>query len=313
MIATLTLNPAIDKSTVTEKIQPEKKIRCAEMLVEAGGGGINVSKAIRKLGGASTAIFTSGGRNGSLLEDILRSMDITAEPIKVLGETRENFSVAELSTNAQYRFVMPGPSLTKTDTDRCLAAIDQIPETVNILVVSGSMPSGVPEDFLAQVAALASKKNIKLLIDSSGAGLAKALESGVYLVKPNLAELSQWVGKEELQLHEVEEAASKLIRESGTEAVVVSLGPAGALLVSKTITKRIMAPTVKKKSTIGAGDSMVAGMAWMISQGKPLDEVAMFGVACGTAATMNAGTALFEAEDAHRLYEWIRSGEGRPK
>lgn len=307
MVATVTLNPAIDKSTGTDKIMPEKKVRCSTLLVEAGGGGINVSKAIRKLGGESMAIFTSGGRNGALLKDLLDQLSIPSLPIPVDGETRENFSVAEMSTNAQYRFVMPGPSLNNNQVDACLSAIHQLPASVNMLVVSGSIPAGVPDHFLGEVAAIARKKQLKLLIDSSGAALAKALEIGVYMVKPNLSELSQWVGREELQLHEVEEAAMQLVKSGKAVVVVVSLGPGGALLVSEGLVKRIQAPTVKKKSTIGAGDSMVAGMAWMLSQQKSLEEVAMFGVACGTAATMNAGTALFETEDVYRLYDWIRA------
>ena len=310
MIVTVTLNPAIDKSTGTDKIQPEKKVRCTELLVEAGGGGINVSKAIRKLGGESLALFTSGGRNGALLKDLLDQLSIPSFAIPVHGETRENFSVAESSTNAQYRFVMPGPSMNTEQIDQCLQALEQLPASVNLLVVSGSMPSGVPDTFLGNVATIARKKQLKLLIDSSGAALSKALEVGVYMVKPNLSELSQWVGREELQLHEVEEAAMQLVKSRKASVVVVSLGPAGALLVSEGLVKRIQAPTVKKKSTIGAGDSMVAGMAWMLSQQKSLQEVAMFGVACGTAATMNAGTALFETKDVYRLYDWIKANHG---
>ena len=310
MIVTVTLNPAIDKSTGTDKIQPEKKVRCTELLVEAGGGGINVSKAIRKLGGESLALFTSGGRNGTLLKDLLDQLSIPSFAIPVHGETRENFSVAESSTNAQYRFVMPGPSMNTEQIDQCLQALEQLPASVNLLVVSGSMPSGVPDTFLGNVATIARKKQLKLLIDSSGAALSKALEVGVYMVKPNLSELSQWVGREELQLHEVEEAAMQLVKSRKASVVVVSLGPAGALLVSEGLVKRIQAPTVKKKSTIGAGDSMVAGMAWMLSQQKSLQEVAMFGVACGTAATMNAGTALFETKDVYRLYDWIKANHG---
>lgn len=310
MIATVTLNPAIDKSTATDKIQPEKKIRCSSLLVEAGGGGINVSKAIRKLGGESIALFTAGGRNGALLKTLLDQLSIPCITIPVDGETRENFSVAESSTNAQYRFVMPGASMNSDQIKQCLFELEQLPTNVNLLVVSGSMPAGVPDSLLGDIAAVARKKDLKLIMDSSGTALSTALDVGVYLVKPNLAELSQWVGKEELQLHEVEDAAQQLVKENKAKVVVVSLGPAGALLVSDGLVKRVQAPTVKKKSTIGAGDSMVAGMAWMLEQQKSLDEVVMFGVACGTAATMNAGTALFETQDVYRLYDWIRSNHG---
>ena len=128
---------------------------------------------------------------------------------------------------------------------------------------------------------------------------------GVYLLKPNLSELCSLVGKEYLQLNEVDEAAKQDIEKGRCEVVVVSMGPAGAMLVTKDMHEKIPAPTVKKLSTVGAGDSMVGGMAWMLEQGKSLSEIARFGVAWGTAATMNAGTQLFKKEDVLKLCEWI--------
>lgn len=305
MILTITMNPAVDKSTSLEKLIPEKKLRCTELIQEAGGGGINVSKAIKKLGGETLALFPSGGANGKLLEQLLTQDQMAFHAIPVDGETRESFTAVERSTNAQYRFVMPGCRVNEKEMDACFSAINFLNPLPSIIVASGSLPPGVPDDFYARLAAIAKQKRIKLIVDTSGTPLQLAAKEGVYLLKPNLSELCSLVGKEYLELREVEEAALQVIHKGHCEVVVVSMGPSGALLITKDIHASIPAPTVKKLSTVGAGDSMVGGMAWMLSQGKPLQDVVRFGVACGTAATMNAGTKLFNKEDVYRLYEWI--------
>jgi 6-phosphofructokinase 2 len=143
-------------------------------------------------------------------------------------------------------------------------------------------------------------------VDTSGEALKKVLEKGVYLVKPNIGELAKLIGVERLEINEVEAAARKLIEKGSAEIVVVSLGAQGAVLVSATQTEFVAAPDVIKKSTVGAGDSMVGAMVWALSQNKSLKEVVQWGVACGTAATMNEGTQLFKIEDAKQLFEGLQ-------
>jgi 6-phosphofructokinase 2 len=225
-------------------------------------------------------------------------------PIK--ENSRENFSVAESSTNAQYRFVMPGPVMKPEEIERCLQVLADMDPRPSILVASGSLPEGVPDHFFAQLAAFCRTHQIKLIVDTSGAPLKQALEEGVFLAKPNLAELSSLVGAESLELSEVDDAALQFINAGHCEVMVVSLGAAGALLVTKDWVEQIVPPPVRKLSTIGAGDSMVAGMAWKLDAGGSYSDMCRFGVACGTAATMNPGTQLFNVDDVNRLYEWIR-------
>ncbi len=305
MIVTVTLNPALDKSTETDKLIPEKKLRCSELIVEAGGGGSNVRKAIKKLGGESMAIFPSGGKNGELLEQALNDLQINFKSVPVKSNTRENLVVREINTNSQFRFVMPGASLSSADADACIRVLKTCKPTPTIIVASGSLPPGIEEDFYARLAIVAREIGARYIVDTSGHPLQLAAEKGVYLLKPNLHELSNLVGQESLDIMDVDDAAMEVIRKGQCEVIVVSLGATGALLVTKSGYEHIPAPSVKKKSTVGAGDSTVAGMVWMLSQGKPLREVVRFGVACGSAATMNAGSQLFKKEDAQRLFDWI--------
>lgn len=302
-IATLTLNPALDKSTSVDRLAPELKLRCAPIRLDAGGGGINVSKGIRKLGGESTAVFPAGGATGLQLQSILKTAGVATRVHTVPGETRENFSVTETSTNLQYRFTMPGPELSENQADVCLSIIAQL--RPDYLVASGSLPPGLPVTYYEKVAAFAKKIGARLILDTSGAALQAAADEGLYLLKPNLTELSALTGKEKLEMNQVDDAALEIIKQGKCEVVVVSLGAQGALLVTREGFEHIPAPHVPKQSTIGAGDSMVAGMVWALSEGKTFREMARIGVACGTAATMNPGTELFEAADVQRLLEWI--------
>lgn len=305
MIVTITMNPALDKTTVVEKLLPEKKLRCSEITIDAGGGGINVSKAIKKLGGESTAVFPCGGTNGKLLQQLLSAEGISHKTIPILADTRESFTVTELSGNAQYRFVTPGGLFTDKDLQNCITAITSISPMPQIIVISGSLPPGAPDNFLATLVLIIKKMGAKCIIDTSGKALQMAVREGVYLLKPNLTELCSLVGKSFLQLNEVEDAAHEVIQRGHCEVVVVSMGPAGALLITKTEQERIIAPTVKKLTTVGAGDSMVAGIAWMMEKGATLSEAVRFGVACGTAVTMNQDTGLFNRNDVFKLYQWI--------
>ncbi|GAB4493407.1 MAG: 1-phosphofructokinase family hexose kinase [Saprospiraceae bacterium] len=303
-IVTLTLNPALDKSSSVERLVPEKKLRCTPIQLDAGGGGINVSKGIRKLGGQSVAVFPSGGATGLQLQSILQDAGVEIRVHTVSGETRENFSVTEISTNLQYRFTMPGTELPEKQADTLLSIVAQL--NPDYLVASGSLPPGLPETYYEKVAAFAKKINARFILDTSGAALQAAADEGLYLLKPNLGELSALVGVEKLEMNQVDDAALEIIRQGKCEVVVVSLGPQGALLVTRDGFEHIPAPSVKKRSTVGAGDSMVAGMVWALSEGKSFREMAQIGVACGTAATMNPGTELFHAADVQRLLSWIR-------
>lgn len=303
-ILTITFNPCIDKSTTVAALKPEKKLNCSPPVFEPGGGGINVARAIKQLDGEAIAVYPSGGYSGKFLNVLLEREDISVLNIETQQHTRENMIVLDNATNQQYRFGMPGQHLEENEWESCLKLVEE--NESGFIVASGSLPPGVPPDIIARIAKIAKKQNRKLIVDSSGEALRLALEEGVYLVKPNLGELSRLVGKEELELKEIEPIARDIIMKGNCEIVVVSMGPLGAMLISRDATYSVVAPLVKKRTTVGAGDSMVAGIVLYISQGKSLKEALQYGVACGTAATLNTGTSLCTKEDADRLYGLIK-------
>jgi 6-phosphofructokinase 2 len=169
-------------------------------------------------------------------------------------------------------------------------------------VASGSLPPGVPEDFFARLALIAKQVNAKLVVDTSGKALQEAVKVGVFLIKPNLGELSNLYGKETLTPEELPLAARSIINQGGCEMMVISMGGAGAMLVTKEAQYIIKPPPVTVKSTVGAGDSMVGAMVLALSEGFLLEDVLRYGVAAGTAATMNYGTELCKKEDTERLF-----------
>jgi 6-phosphofructokinase 2 len=305
LIVTLTINPSLDKSTHFTGLVAEQKMRCQKPRYDAGGGGINVSKAIAKLGGNSTCVFTSGGSSGEMLEELVANENLESNVIKTKNWTRENFIAFENTSKAQYRFGFPGNEFYEDEKDKILQTIKEL--KTNYLVISGSLNEGLPTNFYQKIATIAKESNIKVIVDTSGEALQKVLETGVYLIKPNIGELAKLIGVERLELTEVEKSAKKLIENKSAEIVVVSLGADGAILVTKDETHLVKAPKVEKKSTVGAGDSMVGGMVWGLSQNKTLKEVIQIGVCCGTAAAMNEGTQLFKVEDVKNLLKEIQS------
>lgn len=304
-ILTITLNPAVDKNYTVDRLLPEHKLRVPNPQIDAGGGGINVSKGINRLGGKSTILTLTGGRNGELLKELIQKEGIEMLSIDLKEETRESIVISEQSSNQQYRIVVDGPTISTQTAELILETISSIKPFPSIIVASGSLPKGLQDDFYGRIGKLIEPKGSKYIVDTSGNALLKAVEQGVYLVKPNLLELSRLSGKEQLELDDVDEAAMELINKGKCEIVVVSLGAAGAMLVTKNECEHIVAPNVKRKSTVGAGDSMVAGMTWGMQQGYTFKQMIRIGIACGSAATLNEGTQLFTKEAADRLYKWL--------
>jgi 6-phosphofructokinase 2 len=303
-IITLTFSPSIDKSTSVHALIPEKKLTCAPPKMEAGGGGINVARAIKKLGGEAIAIFPCGGYTGVFFHHLLEKENIPCIIIESTHETKENFVVLDESSNKQYRFGMPNVALLDNEWQECLKAVEGI-KNVEFIVASGSLPSGVPLDIYAQLAKIAKKSGAKFIVDTSGEALKQAADEGVYLLKPNLGELALLAGLEKIEITEVEDVAKKIIAQNKCDIMVVSLGKDGALLVTKNESHKVVPPKVVTKSTVGAGDSMVAGLVFSLYKGRNLKQTLQYGVACGTAATMNSGTELCRKEDVEKLFNLL--------
>ena len=304
-IATLTINPALDISASVEKVIPDRKMRCSKAEREPGGGGVNVSRAIKRLGGRSTAVFPAGGEKGQLFKSLLDGEGVNSRSISFDETMRESFSILEESSGHQFRFITPGPTLKEKIWSQCLNQLTHIVPNPGYIVGSGGIPPGVPEDFYAHVAEKAKELGAKFILDTHGKPLIAAAGEGVYLIKANMNEIKELIGKEVKDESHLKDSMEKLVNKGLSEVIVVSLGAAGALMISKGGHCKINAPVVPIRSRVGAGDSMVAGIVIGLAQGRSLNEALMFGVAAGSAAVKTPGSELCRGDDARNLFEQI--------
>jgi len=301
-IVTLCMNPALDITTSTEVVRATDKLRCAAARYDPGGGGINVAHVAQVLGAAATAVFPAGGPAGELVDKLLVAEGLTTHRITIGGSTRESFTIDELSTKRQYRFVLPGPELTLSEQTDCLLQLRRAAASAAIVVASGTLPSGVPEDFYQQVANVCADLGAMFLLDSSGGGLTH-VNSGVFLIKPSLRELREAVGRALTTDFEQLEAAREIIERGAARYVLVSRGAEGALLASRDGGQLFAPVPVPPGSGVGAGDAMVAGVAVGLTRGWPLTKAVRLGVAAGAAMLLTPGTAPCTREDTERLFE----------
>ncbi|EPK6625920.1 6-phosphofructokinase II [Enterobacter hormaechei] len=304
-IYTLTLSPSLDSATMTPQIYPEGKLRCSAPVFEPGGGGINVARAITHLGGKATAIFPAGGATGEHLVALLADEQVAVDTVDARDWTRQNLHVHVESSGEQYRFVMPGAKLSDDEFRQLEEKVLTI-KSGSLLVISGSLPPGVKTEKLTALVQAVLQRGIRCIVDSSGDALKAALEPGqLELVKPNQKELSALVNRELNQPDDVRTAAEELVRTGKAHRVVVSLGPQGALAVDKTGCVQVVPPPMKSQSTVGAGDSMVGAMVLKLAQGASLLEMARYGVAAGSAATINQGTRLCSLADTQKIVDYL--------
>ena len=303
-IVTLTFNPALDKSSSVSQLISEKKLKCTPPIYEPGGGGINVARAIHKLGGDVLALYLAGGPAGDQLGNMLQNEGIGIDAIQISENTRENLIIADLASRKQYLFDMPGPHINPGEWQQCLKHLELLND-LKYIVASGSLPPGLPDNIFLSLSALAEKKRAKLVIDTSGRALQLAVQCSAWMIKPNLRELGLLAGKEDLGVEMAGPIARQLIAQKFCQVILVSLGAEGALLVDSETITRLMQPKEKVKSTVGAGDSLVAGMIYKLSLGETLVEAARYGVACGCAATLKPGSELCAKADADRIFPSI--------
>lgn len=307
MILTITLNPCIDKSSKVSEMEPERKLRCSDVVHEPGGGGINVTKALKRLDTKSIALFPAGGHNGDMLQSLLRNGSIEFHAVDTKVETRENWIVLEENTNYQYRFTFPGQEVEHTAIETLIDTIRSF--TPTYVVASGSLPPGLPDYFYGLIVKTANAVGARCIVDTSGPALQAIKGKHAFLIKPNISELCKMLAVEDLDDKDIPDAAQQAVRDGFAEILVVSMGPKGAWLVSGDSKYYAPAPPVEKRSTVGAGDSMVAGITYQLQKKASLKQALQFGVACGSAATMNEGTQLFNVKDARKLYNTIRSNK----
>jgi 6-phosphofructokinase 2 len=301
-IVTLTMNPAVDITSSAETVRPTDKVRCSDPRYDAGGGGINVAKVACELGASVSAVYPAGCSSGDLLTTILARDGVPIRRVTIDGATRESFTVNEIRTGLQYRFVLPGPRMSFVEQQRCLRELRQQAMAARFVVASGSLPPGVAENFYQQVAIVCRDVGARLILDTSGCGLSH-FTSGVFLLKASVRELRECAGRELTTRSEQVAAARDIIDCGQAETVVVSLGPDGALLI--TAAQALWFPALPMRtvvSGVGAGDAMVAAITVGLSRDWSLNESVRYGIAAGAAKLLTPGSQPCAQAEVERLF-----------
>ena len=309
MIVTLTPNPSIDRSITVPDLRPGEVNRATDSRIDPGGKGINVSRALAAQGSPTVAVFPSGGPEGHLMEELLGSASVPHTPVPVAGTLRMNVALLE-PDGTTTKVNEPGPVLGPEDVEALLSttlARYAVPPAPGAdpgrgwLVGCGSLPPGAPADLFAQLVRRGHEVGALVAVDTSGAPLHPAVAAGPDLIKPNLEELEELVGRSLPTLGDVRDAARSLV-DGGVGTVVVSLGGDGALLVDATSVVHAAARVDTPLSTVGAGDCLLAGCLDALSRGLPAADVISAGVRWGSAAVALPGSAVPTPDDLARVH-----------
>lgn len=305
MIYTVTLNPAVDKTVEINDFSAGKVNRVSSVRLDAGGKGINVSKVIASLGGGSIAMGILGGASGSFIKDYLDYRGIDNDFIFIDGETRTNLKVVDSLRGTNTDINEPGPIVNSNCLDMLLQRLlDRVRED-SIVVFSGSVPDNVDKTIYARWIEAVKLKGATTVLDADRELLKNGIKAGPYLVKPNIHELGQLFDTAIVEARQAERYARQLVIDFGIELAVVSLGDKGALFVDKTRSLLAHGLNVDVKSTVGAGDALVAALAYSIDSGAGFEEAARLATACSAANVTTSGTQAADRSLIDELQEKV--------
>lgn len=307
MIITVTLNPAVDKTVEINGFHMNGVNRVSSLRLDAGGKGINVSKMIARLGGKSKALGFLGGRTGAFIKNNLDENGIDNEFIPVSGETRTNLKIIDSMQYTNTDINEIGPEITTEDCNRVREQLLSLAQDGVIIVLSGSVPPNINKNIYQQWIKAVKEKGAKVILDADGELMRQGLTAGPYLIKPNIHELEGLLGRKLNNVAEIIHAGKTLMEEYGIEIVAVSMGGDGALFLKKEVAILVQGITVAVKSTVGAGDSMVAALAYALDKGESFEKALTLAVAAGTASVMTCGTepsSLEEILELEKKVQW---------
>jgi 6-phosphofructokinase 2 len=302
-ILTVTVNPSLDVTTSTAKLEPQRKLRCGPPVMDAGGGGANVSRAIRELGGESLAFVALGGNTGQQFAQLLRNAGVDYVEFPLPGETRSSMTVMEEASGLHYRFVLPGPEQSLQTGEQILAELGRvIAEDTRYVVASGSLLPGIGNDFYARLGNIVRSRGARLILDTHGDALREALVSRPYLIRLNEIEARELASESEGGAS-VAELANALVGRHAAEVVVIGLGEQGSLVTSSDGQFSIAPPKVNVRSMVGAGDSYVAALTLALTWGWSLEAANRHGVAAAASAVTREATELCSRTGTEELFK----------
>lgn len=304
MIFTVTLNPAVDRELTVDAIAFDTVLRASDWRVDCGGKGFNVARMLKSLGIASVALGFAAGKSGEMLNDKLQALGIETEFVWVEGETRTNVSIVSADNGQYVKVNEPGPTITEADLAQLAQKVGDRAQAGDWWVLAGSLPPGVPPTYYTELITIIQSAGAKVFLDTSDEALRQNCAAKPLLVKPNDEEAHELTG---LPVNTPAEIATvgKAISAMGPVSVVISLGKQGAVLVDAGQAWFAASPKIVAANPIGAGDSMVAGIVWGLSQGDSMQDALCKGIACGAATASQKGTVVGSLAQVKTLLEKV--------
>ena len=305
MIATVTLNPSLDRHVAVDNLVLDDTNRWVSMKYQPGGKGINVSRVVFELGGDTKAYGFVGGVEGEILKKLLKDHKVPCDFTSIHNDIRSNFIITDLKTHRQTRISAPGPRIAAGELKKLVDKITCIKPKPSHIVFAGSVPPGVPQEIYFELITKMKAMGICTVLDSADQWLREGVRAKPDIIKPNVREAQGLMGVE-LKSEEDIIYAVKTIVSSGIKIACISRGRDGMIMADKDQVLKVVPPDVQVLSTVGAGDSTVAALVLKLSLGGTLEEAARCAIAAGTAATLTAGTELCHKADVECLMPQVK-------
>ena len=304
MIVTITPNPAVDQTMWVRKLAAGDVNRAHEIQIDPAGKGINVSRVARRLGLPSIAMGFLGGETGDLVEHALSAEHVPFHFVRVQGRTRIDITINDEATGNATNCWAPGPHVSAAETEELRTLIEVWLNAARVLVLAGSLTSGLPPDTYAGWTRMARARGVRVIVDASGEALSEAVKAAPDMIKPNVEEAEMLLGRKLPSMDAVVDAAREL-QSRGIATVVISMGGEGLVCASGSEVWRVRPPKIKRRSTVGSGDSLVAGMAASFARGASMEDALRLGSAAGAATAASIGTALANPADVDALLSQV--------
>lgn len=308
MILTFTINPSIDKTVTVSKVSFEEIIRTSSSVNFVGGKGINISRAIKTLGGETIASGFLGGFTGEWIKKQLCEYEkIPNDFVNITGETRVNLTILDMHSKGEIHLVEAGPSITDRELEELFKKVKKLVRKAKFIVFSGSIPQNVPTDIYARLIKIAKKENSSTItvLDTSGEPLRYGFEEKPSIVKPNAQETAYLIGE---RIDSLKKASSALVffSQKSIEFPIISLGRKGVIALYQGTIYEVIPPQITPVSTVGSGDSLLAGILFSLEEGKDIQEALRVGVSCGIANALKEGAGVLKKSDIRKFYRMIR-------
>jgi len=305
MIVTVTLNPAIDKTINIDNFMEGKVNRVSGARIDIGGKGINASKVINKLGGKSIVLGFVAGKNGDTIIEYLNDNGIQHDLIKTKGETRTNIKIVDKIKGLVTDINEKGQSIRKDEVRKLKERILNNLSKEDIIVFSGSVPPGVKNNIYKELIELSKSKGAKTILDADGQLLVEGIKAKPYLIKPNIHELEKAFSRNLNDNISIVNLAKEIVN-GGVENVYISMGEKGSIFVNKDTEVFIDALDVEVKNTVGAGDALVASVAFALEKGYDLKKALKLSTAAATLSVMSEGTQIGNIKDIEKLENKVK-------